>query len=89
MNGYKIGFENGESFTTGFNGNLDEAKAYYLGKVFNLGIVMDDLQKCNSVEPVQVVNSMCEKCLRLFKDCEGTRSQVWTGCIYRRTEGER
>lgn len=47
---FKIGFENGDSFETGFNGTLEEAKAYYLGRVFNLGAVDDDMQRCNSVE---------------------------------------
>lgn len=47
---FKIGFENGDSFETGFNGTLDEARRYYLGRVFNLGTVDDDMQRCNSVE---------------------------------------
>ena len=47
---FKIGFENGDSFETGFNGTLDEARRYYLGNVFNLGAVDDDMQRCNSVE---------------------------------------
>lgn len=47
---FKIGFENGDSFETGFNGTLDEARRYYLGRVFNLGAVDDDMQRCNSVE---------------------------------------
>lgn len=47
---FKIGFENGDSFETGFNGTLDEARRYYLGCVFNLGTVDDDMQRCNSVE---------------------------------------
>lgn len=40
---FKIGFENGDSFETGFNGTLDEARRYYLGRVFNLGTVDDDM----------------------------------------------
>ena len=47
---FRIGFENGDSLETGFNGTLEEAKAYYLGRVFNLGAVDDDMQRCNSVE---------------------------------------
>lgn len=47
---FRIGFENGDSLKTGFNGTLEEAKAYYLGHVFNLGAVDDDMQRCNSVE---------------------------------------
>lgn len=37
MNEYKIHFSNGDFLTTGFNGNLTEAKKYYVGKFFNLG----------------------------------------------------
>ena len=40
---FKIGFENGDSFETGFNGTLDEARRYYLGRVFNLGTADDDM----------------------------------------------
>lgn len=56
---FRIGFENGDSLETGFNGTLEEAKAYYLGHVFNLGAVDDDMQRCNSVEqlPTKVEHS--------------------------------
>lgn len=27
------------------------------------------------------LNSMCETCARLSKDCEGTTCQTWTGCV--------
>ena len=52
---FRIGFENGDSLETGFNGTLEEAKAYYLGRVFNLGAVDDDMQRCNSVEQLLAV----------------------------------
>lgn len=53
---FKIGFENGDSFETGFNGTLDEARRYYLGHVFNLGAVDDDMQRCNSVEQLPTLD---------------------------------
>ena len=53
---FRIGFENGDSLETGFNGTLEEAKAYYLGRVFNLGAVDDDMQRCNSVEQLPTRN---------------------------------
>lgn len=53
MKAYKIGFENGDSFITGFNGSLTEANDYYMGKTFNLGTVSDNLQRCISVEAVE------------------------------------
>lgn len=50
MNEYKIIFENGDYLYTRMNATLDEAKAYYLGKLFNLGSVGDDMQKCVSLQ---------------------------------------
>lgn len=52
MKQYKITFENGDHFITGFNGSLEAAKSYYLGHIFNLGTDRDNLQRCNCVEPV-------------------------------------
>lgn len=52
MKTFKITFANGNSFNTGFNGNIHEARAYYLGNLFNLGSVEDDVQKCVSVEQI-------------------------------------
>lgn len=52
MQNYLITFENGDHFSTGFNGGLEAAKAYYLGRIFNLGTDRDDLQRCNCVEPI-------------------------------------
>ena len=37
MNTYKVWFKNGDSLITSFNGTIEEAKRYYMGKVFNLG----------------------------------------------------
>lgn len=34
------------------------------------------------------LNSMCENCLCLGKECAGTCNQVWTGCIYRKISQE-
>ncbi len=50
MKTIKVIFENGNSLTTRINGTEDEIKAYYVGKVFNLGCVEDDLQKVIGVE---------------------------------------
>lgn len=52
MKTFKITFANGNSFNTGFNGNINEARAYYLGNYFNLGSVEDDMQKCVAVEQI-------------------------------------
>lgn len=37
MNTFKIGFDNGDSLTTGFNGTIKDAENYYIGTYFNLG----------------------------------------------------
>lgn len=50
MNEYKIIFEDGDYMLTRFNGTADEAKAYYLGRVFNLGTERDRLVRCVAVE---------------------------------------
>ena len=52
MNEYKVIFENGDYLYTRMNATLQETKAYYLGKLFNLGSVGDNMQKCVSVESV-------------------------------------
>jgi hypothetical protein len=51
MNSYKITFSDGDSLVTRMNATLEEATAYYLGQVFNLGAERDRLVRCNSVEP--------------------------------------
>ena len=35
------------------------------------------------------LNSMCETCARLNKDCEGTTCQAWTGCVYREEDKQK
>lgn len=37
MNTFEVTFSNGDKVVTGFNGSIEDAKAYYLGKRFNLG----------------------------------------------------
>ena len=37
MNTFRITFEDGNTITTGFNGSLSDALAYYIGKAFNFG----------------------------------------------------
>ena len=47
---FKVTFENGDYFYTAFNGTKEEIRNYYIGKIFNLGVEKDDLQKCIAVE---------------------------------------
>lgn len=49
----KCFYENGDSITTRINGTFEEAQAYFVGKVFNIGLVDDDLQKCIKIELVK------------------------------------
>lgn len=53
MRFYKITYANGDHETTGFNGDLEAARGYYLGKTFNIGTVSDNLQKCVDVEEIR------------------------------------
>lgn len=52
MTTYKVTFTNGDYLFTRLNAAIEEAKAYYLGHVFNLGTEADNLQKCVDVEEV-------------------------------------
>ena len=47
---FKAIFENGDYLYTAFNGTKEEIRNYYIGKIFNLGVENDDLQKCIAVE---------------------------------------
>lgn len=42
----KVLYENGDEVFTRINATFEEAQDYYLNKVFNLGSVNDDLQRC-------------------------------------------
>jgi hypothetical protein len=53
MNNFKIFFEDNNSFVTGFNGDLNAAKSYYLNKLFNLGVENDRMVKCVAVIQVE------------------------------------
>lgn len=33
-----------------------------------------------------MLNTMCNKCVRLGIDCQGTENQLWSGCIYQETD---
>ena len=46
----KCTYTNGDTVTTRFNGTLQEAEAYFLNQVFNIGTVYDNIQRCIKVE---------------------------------------
>jgi hypothetical protein len=50
-------FENGDSLTSGFNGTLEDARAYYVGKRFDLTRDVDNgpeiVVKCVRVEEIK------------------------------------
>ena len=52
MNTYKVTFSNGDYLYTQLNASIEEAKAYYLGNIFNLCTEADNLQKCVDMEEV-------------------------------------
>ena len=46
----KVILENGESFFSKVSGTKEDIEKYYVGSVFNVGVVNDDMQKCVRVE---------------------------------------
>ena len=50
----KVYFDNKDSLSTKINVTFEEAKKYYIGNVFNIGIVKDKMVKCNKIELVGV-----------------------------------
>lgn len=50
MRTVKVIFSNGDSVITNINGTEAEIRAYYIGKVFNIGTCNDLLVKAVSVE---------------------------------------
>ncbi len=43
-------YSNGVKLVTRINGTIEEAKRYFLGHWFNLGIIEDNIQDCTEVE---------------------------------------
>lgn len=84
----KIKYDGGEIRHTRINATESEARIYYIGNFFNIGIVSDDLRKCIDIEVLEDdskphINCMCANCSRPKNDCNGTRCQTWTGCVYK------
>lgn len=50
MRTVKVIYSNGDSVITQINGTEAEIRAYYIGKVFNIGVYTDLLVKAVSVE---------------------------------------
>lgn len=48
----KVNFAGGDYFLTRFNGTFEDAERYYIGRIFNIGCVSDNLQQCVSIELV-------------------------------------
>ena len=49
----KVNFADGDYFCTNINATEEEAKNYYVGKVFNIGSVNDNLQECINIEVLE------------------------------------
>jgi hypothetical protein len=47
-------YENGNKVYTRFNGTIEDARKYFVGGIFNLGAVEDNLVKCIDVEELKV-----------------------------------
>ena len=50
MTTIKVIFENDDYLYTKINGTREEIEEYYIGNIFNIGVVNDNLQKCVSIE---------------------------------------
>ena len=50
MKNIKVNWDDGDCTYTRINGTIEEIEEYYIGKVFNLGPVEDNLRECVSVE---------------------------------------
>lgn len=49
----KCYFQNGDIIISKINGTIQDAEKYYVGKVFNIGSVADNLQKCIKIEVLE------------------------------------
>lgn len=49
MRTVKVIFKNGDIISTRINGTEEEIQAYYVGKVFNIGVAEDNLQTAEDV----------------------------------------
>lgn len=49
----KVIFADGDSIITRINATEAEARAYYVGNMFNLGSVRDNMQKCITLEVME------------------------------------
>ena len=76
----KIGFENGDSLVTRFNGTLEDAQGYYLGRAFNLGVVDDNIQHCNKVERIPTLQEV----LTAWAAVDGMMVVITDGTVSRR-----
>lgn len=45
----RVWFEDGNSLVTRINGTREDVISYYVGNVFNVGVVEDNMVKCTSV----------------------------------------
>ena len=48
----KCYYSNGDTIITGINGTFQDAEKYFLNRVFNIGSVEDNMQKCIKIERV-------------------------------------
>ena len=45
-----VTFDNGKTLTTDFNGTVQSAMTYYLGKVFNIGFASDVMTRAIQID---------------------------------------
>ncbi|HWY33190.1 MAG TPA: hypothetical protein VNX68_01005 [Nitrosopumilaceae archaeon] len=55
MKTFKVIFEDGNYLETGFNGSLEDVKAYYVGHRFNFGDIDGPDMMIKAVEVIEMV----------------------------------
>jgi hypothetical protein len=53
MTNVKVTYSNGDTITTAINGTIEAAKEYFLGNIFNIGSVEDNMQTAVKVEEIK------------------------------------
>jgi hypothetical protein len=54
----KCFYEDGDTAITKINCSFEEAKSYFVGKVFNTGSVSDNMVKCVGIDDITISESL-------------------------------
>ncbi|MEC0031175.1 hypothetical protein P4L24_25345 [Bacillus cereus] len=82
----KCFYENGDTVTTQINCTFEQAKEYYVGKIFNLGSITDNLQKCikvklltqKEIELKTLASKMIDEYREIGKFSKNNLDEIWS-----------